>query len=158
MAVFSVMEVVRELVGAISGEAWAISWVVYAGITLISLGIAVVFRSVSFGGAGGGDQYSNPASARRRTTSTKREPQIPRQITTDDRSSGWAAPEEQARPRTSQRAQPRVEQPRVEQQLPPVERTRTQAQPQEDVSDLENRVEDIIRRSREKRDRGNLPY
>jgi hypothetical protein len=194
MAVFSVMEVVREMVGAVSGEAWSISWVVYAGITLISLGIAVVFRGVSFGGHEDSlDRYSNPASsARRRSTSTRREPQIPRQITTDDRSTGWASPDDDYPPRTSSSRSSSRNQSLPEDDYPPrasssrtssrnqyppeddypprtsssrtssrtqqpVERPR-QSAPAEDPNDLEQRVEDIIRRSREKRDRGNIKY
>jgi hypothetical protein len=179
MAVFSVIEVVNEIVKVMNdGDGLQIDIWVYAGIVLISMGLAVVLRNL---------QAPTPSSRR---PEQERPPIVPTQIQ-DDMSSGYLAPgggssrvytDSYTDPRTSGMTsgftsnvtqdlpvqQSRPQQPR-QQQSRPVEqpsqrssRSRRRSRPASGSApapnDLESRVEDIIRRSRERRDQDNLPY
>jgi len=151
MAVFSVIEMVDQLIVAVAGgEGLPIDLWMYVGIALISMGIAVALRF-----------FNLPARQRRATEGyvdpAERRLQVPRRVSEDFSSAyippsrqggsqGWTAPGEQAsRAAPVQRSRPARE-PRV---------SRTARPAAEQPSDLESRVEDIIRRSRERRD--NLP-
>jgi hypothetical protein len=138
MAGFSVLEVVNELVSALSGgEGLNIDLWVYMGLGLMAMGLAVVLRY--FQGP------SLPARSSSRQTSQQRQQatRAPRRVQ-EDMTSGYTAP----RQATSQQS------------------TRTPSQPQQPTrtpranapEDWESRVDDIIQRSRERRNRDNLPY
>ncbi len=163
MAVFSVIEVVNEIVKVMNdGDGLQIDIWVYAGIALISMGLAVVLRNL---------QAPTPAARRQEQA---RPPIVPTQIQ-DDTSSGYLPPAGSPRVYTDARtssvtsgmssglssglgpAQSSAEAPA------PRERSRRRARPAGGSAapapdDLEARVEDIIRRSRERRDQDNLPY
>jgi len=151
MAVFSVIEVVNELLSALNdGEGLQIDLWVYLGIALISMGLAVVLRNLQ------GPQIRTGSQ-----TGEVRTPIVPSQLQ-DDMSTGYLPPDGQ--PRVYGNAQPR--QPAMpysaQENAPQVGRSRRRARPagpvEQQPNDLESRVEDIIRRSRERRDRDNLPY
>lgn len=152
MAVFSVIEVVDEMVEAIGGSGLNIDLWVYLGIALISMGLAVIMRSMHFPGLSGGGTASRRGEVDMERY--QRPSAIPRQAQ-DDFSSGWTPPVQSGssvdplpRGRTGRQRASRSR------ALPPTPQQPPASQP----SDLENRVEDIIRRSRERRDRNNLPY
>jgi hypothetical protein len=204
MAVFSVIETVSAMVGAVSdGEGLGIDLWVYLGIALVSMGVAVVFRTVQ-----GPSLAADPRAPSRRQDdpglTQSRRSYAPRRVE-QDYSSGYApAPQDRAeygtgRGRSSRRGreydQPLPTEPRDDAQYtqrsrrgeygseppaprddvqytqrsrraeyqpppqqeapPPPERQRPsrqrRARPTEEPSNLESRVEDIIRRSRERR-------
>lgn len=167
MAVFSVLEVVSEMMIALGDiQGLQIDLWVYLGVALISMGIAVVLRNIQMPSVSSGASGPN-ASARRAQptrgqsgpTAYTRQQRFPRPVQ-DDLSSGYTEP-----PGGQQRENNSVE--HFTQQIPrtdpraqranPVNRRR-RARPVEEPQDLESRVDDIIRRSRERRDRDNLPY
>lgn len=153
MAVFSVIEVVNELLGALNdGEGLEIDLWVYLGIALISMGLAVVLRNLQ------GPQIRTTGSQ----AGEGRAPIVPSQLQ-DDMSKGYLPPD--GEPRIYGRARPQPPPaPRPIPEGPPRtgRRERRRARPagpvEQQPDDLESRVEDIIRRSRERRDRDNLPY
>ncbi|MBI5961584.1 MAG: hypothetical protein HY866_22780 [Chloroflexi bacterium] len=70
MAVFSVIEIVSELIAAITGtDGLNIDLGVYLGVALVSMGVASVFRTIRVGGQGGA-AYAPDQTGRQRTTST----------------------------------------------------------------------------------------
>lgn len=158
MAVFSVIEVVNEILSVMNdGQGLQIDLWVYVGIALISMGLAVVLRNL---------QAPTPATRRQEQ---ERPPIVPTQIQ-DDMSTGYVPPAGTPRVYTDARtngipggmssgltaAQPPTAEPA------PHGRSRRRARPASGSApapnDLEARVEDIIRRSRERRDQDNLPY
>ncbi|WP_119068156.1 hypothetical protein [Aggregatilinea lenta] len=161
MAVFSVIEVVNEILKVMNdGDGLQIDVWVYAGIVLISMGLAVVLRNL---------QAPTPAARR---PEQERPPIVPTQIQ-DDTSSGYLPPSGSQRvytdARTSGMTTGLTNDIRATQQPPratvapePSSRSRRRARPANSnaapPNDLEARVEDIIRRSRERRDQDNLPY
>lgn len=209
MAVFSVVEVVSEMVGALSGgDGLGINIWVYFGIALVSMGVAVVMRNVQADTiVEDGKRPSRGRSSSRtgRDADSGRQPYIPRRIS-DDQSSGWTAPpgdEEYDDYPTSQRSRASYREDtgrsraydssagqtqeytaarpydtrsrrtgqsravssggRASQSRQPAPRASRPAQPSRpaaEPSDLESRVEDIIRRSRERRNAptDDLPY
>lgn len=203
MAVFSVLETVSSLVGAVSGSnGLGIDLWVYLGIALVSMGVAVVFRTIQ-----GPQMAAGPrATARRGDTAgyTRSNRYAAPSRVDEDLSSGYApSPQDQAqydtysssRGRRTQRSaqynQPDnygYEQPPADnnqytqpsqrgqyqppaddyQNAPPAPRSRRQpppppapaprdrspqrrARPAPEPNDLESRVDDIIRRSRDRR-------
>jgi hypothetical protein len=151
MAVFSVVAIVDELVGAINNDGGlGIDLWVYLGIALVSMGVAVVFRHTQGPGV---VTEGRTSSRQREQRSYERRPQVPRRVQ-EDMSSGWTEPSRQAR---SQQQPSWQESPRQEPRRTSSGRRRS-ARPVEEPSDLESRVENIIRRSREKRERDDLPY
>ncbi len=194
MAIFSVIEVTNEIVAALStdGEGLHIDLLVYLGIALISMGLAVVLRHIQPPSLA--QRSAEPPSVR---DSQGYIPSVIPQRVADDYSSGyfppdsatqsqgaWAAPDQQItapRPRTDPAAprptgQYAAAQHTAGRRARPANTTswsQTGAQPRpanrrarpapraDTPSDLEARVEDIIRRSRQRRglDSGDdLPY
>lgn len=183
MAIFSVIEVTNEIVAALStsGEGLDIDMWVYLGIALISMGLAVVLQHIqppSLRQSGG-----SPRDSQERAANV-----IPRRVA-EDYSSGYFPPDGAVRSLTSgtepppgtSRARAIAEQagaaarpqpmdppasanwaPRPAQPRATSSRRRARpAQPTATPSDLEARVEDIIRRSRERRGQDatdDLPY
>lgn len=171
MAVFSLLEIMFEMVNVLTGgEGLHIDLYVYFGVALMSMGLAVVFRTIRFGGLLGGGSQTSVNSRQDRAL------QVPRRVEQDQTASyrtsaSYSSRSQQTRgqsrgqapvrsnadtyqatdyettsepPRAVRRAQPRT----------PTQRARPAAEPE----NLESRVEDIIRRSRERRDKDNLPY
>ncbi len=180
MAVFSVVEIVSEFIDTVTGEHIVVSPLVYLGITLISMGLAVVFRMMQIPTLTAPDAGARSRSSARGRAAVdpvvQQRSVIPRQIQ-EDRSTGYYAspgqraaqqprsrqiqdPRDQPLPGADQYTQPvqqRTSQSRVQPRVQP--RSQPAPPPSEVPSDMENRVEDIIRRSRERRDKGgNLPY
>lgn len=185
MAIFSVIEVTNEIVAALStdGEGLHIDLLVYLGIALISMGLAVVLRHIQPPSLA--QRSAEPPSVR---DSQGYVPNVIPQRVADDYSSGyfppdgatqsqgaWAAPDQQitaprstgpyaaaqhtagrrARPANTTSWNQTGAQPR------PGNRRARPAPRADTPSDLEARVEDIIRRSRQRRglDSGDdLPY
>jgi len=140
MAVFAIIEVADELVVAISGgDGLGIDLWVYLGIALMSMGVAFVMRYINAPRIGAMRGSYEPRQRQPRSP-------IPRRID-DDRSAGYLPPAQQQAPPPAAAEPPRA--------VPADRRRSRRAQEPED---LESRVDDIIRRSREKRDRTNLPY
>ncbi|HEX3054200.1 MAG TPA: hypothetical protein VHP83_26330 [Aggregatilineaceae bacterium] len=188
MAVFSVVEVVDELVGALNNKDSGLGidiWV-YLGIALVSMGVAVILRNAHVAPSvfESGARKTTSRTSRYTTqeddlaVSRRRAPVVPRQVkedysvgSTESASRSRATPRvDNYRARSADRYQPTVQQQPVEPRAQPgrarpADRRRT-ARPAEEPADLESRVEDIIRRSRERRtpgsgsgsDSGNLPY
>lgn len=170
MAVFSVVAVSDEIVDALDGEGsggLGIDLWVYLGIALVSMGVAVVMRSAQMAGLVGGDERqparSRTRQARERYTSEprpsdQRRSAAPRRVE-EDHSSGYVEPARASRSARSSR--PRRSSSRQEsRRMPAASSPRRNAQPVAEPNDLETRVEDIIRRSRERRgaDTDDLPY
>ncbi len=183
MAIFSVIEVTNEIVAALStdGEGLQIDVWVYLGIALISMGLAVVLRHIqppSFAQSGG----ASPRDSQERAASF-----VPRRVA-EDYSSGYFPPDGAVQslqsgaeplPGTS-RARAIAEQSgatgrtratdpaagagwtqSTSQPRAASSRRARPAQAAETPSDLESRVEDIIRRSRQRRGvdaNDDLPY
>jgi len=189
MAVFSVVEVVDELVGALNNKESGLGidiWV-YLGIALVSMGVAVILRNahVSPSVFESGARKTSRASSSRYAAqeddlgrAQRRAPVVPRQVKEDysvgstenttGRRSSRTPRVDNYRARPADRYEQPVQQQPVQQRSQPgrarpADRRRTASQVQE-PDDLESRVEDIIRRSRERRtpgsgsDSGNLPY
>lgn len=185
MAIFSVIEVTNEIVAALStsGEGLQIDVWVYLGIALISMGLAVVLRHIQ------PPSIAQPGGSSVRDSQERAASIIPRRVA-EDYSSGYFPPDgsvqsltsgtepvpgtsraraiaEQAgatgRTRSTDPAagagrSQRVSQPRAASSN---RRRARPAQPTETPSDLEARVEDIIRRSRQRRGQDasdDLPY
>jgi hypothetical protein len=154
MAVFSVIELVDEIIRAIStsGDGLQIDLWVYLGIALISMGLAVVLKNL---------HVPTPTTGRtgyteQRTSRYSQTSQAPRRVE-EDLSSAYLPPTTTtSRAPSARRARP-ADSGRTS-NLPAPEPRRTASRPAQEPADLETRVEDIIRRSRERRDRDNLPY
>jgi len=184
MAIFSVIEVTNEIVAALSadGQGLQIDLLVYVGIVLISMGLAVVLR------------HLQPSSlAQRSAPRSSRDSQdyaanlVPRRVA-EDYSSGYLSPDGMVqRPRSAEessgtsaaRAQTAADH-AISSRARPVNarastgwtenappsprrsrRARPAQLPAETPADLESRVDDIIRRSRERRGGAtgdDLPY
>lgn len=184
MAIFSVIEVTNEIVAALStsGEGLDIDMWVYLGIALISMGLAVVLQHIQ-------PPSLTQSGSSTRNTQDRAANVIPRRVA-EDYSSGYFPPDgavqsltsgtepvpgasraraiaEQAgaasaRPRSIDPAVGAVRAQRPAQPRATSSRRRARpAEPTATPSDLESRVEDIIRRSRQRRgqDAGDdLPY
>jgi hypothetical protein len=191
MAIFSVVEVLNEFIRAINdGEGLDITLGIYLGIALVSMGVAAVLRNIQ--APGGDEDDRRDRRARERTPDREeggRRPFIPRQVESTQ-SSGWSTPsraraEREPRAREhaemetvpERRASERVQQTRQPSRAEQQTRARPQSPGQrrqgsrpsqrrtrraEEPSDLEARVEDIIRRNRQRRgaspDDEELPY
>jgi hypothetical protein len=187
MAVFSVLEIVSQTVAAVTGSnGLGIDLWVYLGIALVSMGVAVVFRTIQ------GPRVAaspRPSAQRGDTGYTRTERYAGPQQVDEDLSSGYtSSPQDQYGSYGSSRAQrpPQYNQPdsynyeqppresdqytqssqyqppaprgRRSGQQPPAPRERApqsrqprRARPAPEPNDLEARVDDIIRRSRERR-------
>jgi hypothetical protein len=185
MAVFSVLETVSTIVAAVSGgDGLGIDLWVYLGIALVSMGVAVVFRTVQGPHLATGSRTPSRRQGDTGSYTTERSRYIPRRVQ-DDYSTGYIpSPQEQAqydsyeRPsrgrrassdrgdddqytqssRRGQRADYQPQDPDWSSTPPPApERSRTpsrqrrRSRPAAEPNDLESRVDDIIRRSRERR-------
>ena len=187
MAIFSVIEVTNEIVSALStdGQGLEIDLWVYLGIALISMGLAVVLRHIQPPSLAqtGGERMSARDSQDRAAAI------IPRRVA-EDYSSGYFPPDNAIHSLTSNTAPPSTSRARAiaeqsgavtsrarpadpsgaggwTQRAPQPRSSRSSrrarpAAPAEAPSDLESRVEDIIRRSRQRRGQDinddNLPY
>jgi hypothetical protein len=161
MGVFSVIEVANELISAATGSKMEINILVYLGIALISGGVAVVLRYLQMpklpaatSGAPGrqrGQPQQQPSLPGRRQAA------IPRPVEPD---SGYTSAPRAVEPDSASTSAP------AQQPAPPAQPSAPRAgrgrpapaAPQQTPDDLESRVEDIIRRSREQRNKDNLPY
>jgi hypothetical protein len=165
MAVFSVLEIVSEFVGALTGgEGLQIDLWVYLGVALISMGAAVVLRFMqapklsAATEIGASRRRSQPPSdTYEQPRESRREPRIPRQMQ-QDLSSGYTPPPQAERSSRRRYTPPPQQQEPVRSQPVESRRQRPAVPPAQEPNDLEARVDDIIRRSRERRDKGNLPY
>ncbi|MBN1680270.1 MAG: hypothetical protein JW966_08250 [Anaerolineae bacterium] len=174
MAVFSAIEGVNLFVKIMNnGDGLGIDLWVYMGVALISMGMAVVLRSVTVPGSATGRQSSaqQRTSSQRQQTSYQRQStsrsraqlSVPRRVS-DDTSSSYTSSSSRSTSSSqsasssqdaSWQPQEQVAQPSRRRAAPA---SRKQASRAPEPEDLETRVDDIIRRSRERRDRTNLPY
>ncbi len=209
MAVFSVIETVSALVAGITGgEGLGVDLWVYLGIALVSMGIAVVFRTVQGPAltSGPGVPSRRQAAADEYTQSNRRYA-APRRVEEDNSLGYVPAPQERAQyddlgtsgrtmrstrasaragrytatslsgePEYTQRStratrddaqytQPSQPAPRAPRTAAPANRVSSRStsprqrrsQTSQEPNDLEARVDDIIRRSRERRSGGGAP-
>lgn len=92
MAVFSVMETVSAIISAITGgSGLPIGIGVYMGIALVSMGVAVVFRTVQFSGGRGPLQQQRPTGRGNNTSVSPASYAPPRRVQ-DEGSSAYTTP------------------------------------------------------------------